>query len=75
MGGKIKEACGRCSMTSVIDMTDDGDGEDSRNPFAGARIEVPETELRTVMFPAVWLGRVKRRLDEVATALTYGRAR
>lgn len=69
MGGKIREACGRCSMTSVIDMSDD-DGD--RDPFAGARIEVSESEMRRVMFPAVWLGRVKRRLNEYATRFTYG---
>ncbi len=74
MGGKIREACGRCSLSSVVDMTDeddDGDGS-SRNPFGDARIEVPEAEMRKVMFPAVVLSRVKRRVNEVATRLTYG---
>jgi len=73
MGGKIREACGRCSMTSVVDMTDDEDG--GRDPFGGARIEVAEADLRKVMFPAVWLGRAKRRLNEFATRLTYGDVR
>lgn len=75
MGGKIKEACGRCSMSSVVDMVggDDEAAEGAgRNPFDGARIEVPEDQLRKVAFPAVWLGRVKHRLDEIATQLTYG---
>ena len=73
MGGKIREACGRCSMTSVVDMT--GDGESGRNPFDGDRIEVSEADLRKVMFPAVWLGRAKHRLNEYATRLTYGDVR
>lgn len=72
MGGKIREACGRCSMSSVVDLTESDDDEGSRNPFAGARIEVSEAEMRKVMFPAVWLSRAKRRLNEVATRLTYG---
>ena len=50
------------------------DGESSgRDPFDGPRIEVPEDEMRRVAKPQIWLGRVKRRLDEVATRLTYGR--
>lgn len=70
MGGKIREACGRCSMSSVVDLTDGGDG--GRNPFDGDRIEVAEAQLRKAAFPAVWLGRVKHRLNEYATRLTYG---
>lgn len=72
MGGKIREACGRCSMTSVVDMatTDDEDG--ATDPFGEARIEVPEADLQKVMVVSVWLGRVKRRLNEIATQITYG---
>lgn len=70
MGGKIREACGRCSMSSVVDLTEGG--EDGRNPFDGERIEVAEAQLRKAAFPAVWLGRVKDRLNEVATKVTYG---
>lgn len=72
MDDKRAEACGRCSMTSVVSMTEEGDGG-GRNPFDGDRIEVSESEMQAVNRPAVWLGRVKRRLDEVATRLTYGR--
>jgi hypothetical protein len=74
MGFKDKaEACGRCAMTSVTGMTtEDGDAED-RNPFSGARIEVPEEEMRRVSPHVVALGRVKKRLDELATRLTYDR--
>lgn len=70
MGGKKKEACGRCSMTSVVDMTGDEDGP--RDPLGDERIEVSESELRKASFPAVALGRAKRRINEVATKLTYG---
>jgi hypothetical protein len=56
-------------MTSVVDAAgDDGD----RDPFGGDRIEVDERSLRTVS-PAAWLGGVRRRIDDVATRLTYGR--
>lgn len=72
MGGKIREACGRCSMTSVVDMFD-GDG--GRNPFDGPRIEIPEEEMRRVAKPQILLGRAKRKLDEIATRLTYGEVR
>jgi len=68
--GKIREACGRCSMTSVVDMTEDGDG--GANPFDGDRIEVTESAIRKASFPAVWLGRAKQRINEAATRFTYG---
>lgn len=57
-------------MSTVVEVADE-EAED-RDPFAGERIEVPESELRKVS-PAVWLGSVKGRLDEWATRLTYGR--
>jgi len=75
MGGKDTEACGRCAMSSVVgvasDSADEG-RESERDPFAGDRIEVDERELQTVS-PAAWLDRLKRRLDDYATRLTYGR--
>ena len=61
------EACGRCAMSSVSGVM----GTD-RDPFAGDRIEVDETDLRTDS-PSVWLGRLKRRLDDWASRVTYGR--
>lgn len=61
------ETCGRCAMSSVT-----GVMEGERDPFAGDRIEVDDRELRTVS-PGVWLGRVKTRLDDWATRITYGR--
>ena len=73
MDDKRIEACGRCSMTSVVSMTTDDEGAGERDPFAGPRIEVADDEMRRVSKHQIWLGRVKRRLDEVATRLTYGR--
>ncbi|WP_134671204.1 hypothetical protein [Halorussus marinus] len=75
MDDKRTEACGRCSMTAVVSMTtDDGERESAgHNPFDGERIEVEEAELKAVNRHVVLLGRLKRRLDEMATRLTYGR--
>lgn len=71
MGGKEREACGRCAMTSVVDTTM-ADDDDPRDPFGTERIELSDSELRMVSKPAVWAGKVKHRLDEIATKLTYG---
>ncbi|WP_276271169.1 hypothetical protein [Haloarcula litorea] len=65
---KDTESCGRCSMSTVVDAA----GEGTDDPFAGDRIEVDEREARAVS-PGAWLAGVKRRIDEVATRLTYGR--
>ncbi|MFC4450597.1 hypothetical protein [Halorussus aquaticus] len=73
MDDKRTEACGRCSMTSVVSMTGEDGERAGRNPFDGARIEVPEAEMQAANRHQVWLGRLKRRLDEMATRLTYGR--
>ncbi len=62
-----KELCGRCAMSSVSGMM-----EEDHDPFGEERIEVEESELRKVS-PAVVLGKVKHRLDEFMTELTYGR--
>lgn len=62
-----KEPCGRCAMSSVS-----GVMEQEHDPFEGRRIEVAEDELRTVS-PGVLLGRVKNRIDDLVTKITYGR--
>ena len=69
------EACGRCAMSSAVDVAgfDEDRDPDSTDPFAGERIEVPESEMRRAAAPAVLAGRLKRKLDEIATRLTYGR--
>lgn len=72
MGLKDKaEACGRCAMTTVVDVTDVNGGKD---PFAGDRIEVPEDKLRAISKHVVVLGKVKHRLNKWATDITYGRS-
>lgn len=63
------EACGRCAMSSVVETTD-GDATD---PFEGDRIELDDSELRSASRHVVALARVKTRLNEWATRLTYGR--
>jgi hypothetical protein len=64
------ESCGRCAMSSVVESTADADAAD---PFDGERIEVADEELRTASRHVVALGRLKRRLNEWATRLTYGK--
>jgi len=75
MGGKETEYCGRCSMSSVVDVTAqdrDEDEQAARDPFGGARIEVDEAELRAVS-PSAWLEGVRTRIDELAARIAYGR--
>ena len=72
MADERAEACGRCTMTSVVDLREGPDGE-SRDPFAGNRIEIADSKLRKVSGHVVFLGRLKRRIDEIATSITYGR--
>jgi hypothetical protein len=62
-------------MSSVVDVSADGKGDDeraTRDPFAGSRIEVDESQLRAVS-PAAWLVDLKGRLDETMSRLIYGR--
>jgi hypothetical protein len=69
MSGDKTEACGRCSMTTVVDAAvEEGD----HDPFGDERIEVDESEFRRVS-PAVWLSGVGRRLNNAVRRLTYGR--
>ena len=78
MGGKKTEACGRCSVTTVMDAVesvDDGrEVAESRgtNPFDGDRIELDEDEVTAVVRHEVFAARVKDRLDRIATKLIYG---
>jgi hypothetical protein len=59
-------------MTSVVGLSTE-DEPSGRNPFEGDRIELDEDQLRSVSPHVVALGRLKDRLDEWATAFTYGR--
>ena len=72
MGLGERESCGRCSMSTVVDATEDGEGTAERDPFGDERIEVDDRELR-IASPGAWLGRVVSTLDDVATRLTYGK--
>ena len=76
MGSGQTEACGRCGMTSMVDVAN-ADKDDSeraaRDPFAGDRIEIPDAEMRVVAGPQILLGRVKDRLDAFATRVVRGR--
>lgn len=75
MGGTDRETCGRCAMTSVTEAATEGKSDDERastDPFADARIELSDRELRRVS-PSAWLAGAKHRLDTVVTRLTYGR--
>lgn len=77
MDSNESEACGRCAMTSVVGTTQAEDESDDNpsehDPFAGAHIEIDDSELRLASAPAVITGRVKHRLDELATRFVYGR--
>lgn len=69
MSEKKTEACGRCSMTAVVDAA----GENSRDVFGAGRIELEESELRRASPHVVALSGLRARLDEVASRLIYGR--
>ena len=78
MGGKNTEACGRCSVSTVMDAAEsdgegDGDGAaGATNPFDGERIELEEDQLRSVVRHEVLVRRVKDRLDDLTTRLIFG---
>ncbi|WP_284012648.1 hypothetical protein [Halobaculum litoreum] len=67
MGLGERESCGRCSMSTVVDATADGDSD----PYGDDRIELADDDLRRVS-PSAWLGGVVSRLDDLAARLTYG---
>ncbi|MCO8266520.1 hypothetical protein ACOZ4B_11120 [Haloferax prahovense] len=66
MADPKREACGRCSMTTVVDATGSGD----RDPLGDDRIELDESALRLAS-PAAWLGPVSARLDAAAEWFVY----
>jgi len=72
MGFGDRETCGRCSMTTVVDATEDGEGAADRDPFGDERIEVGDDDLRRTS-PGAWLGGLVSTLDEIGNRLTYGR--
>jgi len=72
MADKQTEACGRCSMSTVVTAVSDQKEAAKRDPFGAERIEVEESELRQIS-PEAWMGRLTTRLNEFARKLTYGR--
>ena len=69
------EACGRCSMSTVIGAVNgDKDLEErtDHDPFAGERIEVDESSLRRIS-PGGFLSDLKQRADELGRRLSYGK--
>ncbi|QZP39090.1 hypothetical protein K6T50_10170 [Halobaculum magnesiiphilum] len=72
MGFGDRETCGRCSMTTVVDATEDGEGAADRDPFGDDRIELDDAELRRTS-PTAWLSGVVSALDDIGNRLTYGR--
>ncbi|GAA0724996.1 hypothetical protein J2744_002729 [Halorubrum trapanicum] len=67
------EACGRCSMSTVVGAVANEQSLEERaerDPFAGERIEVDESSVRRVS-PAGVLGDLKERLDELGRRIAY----
>ena len=71
MSDRESEACGRCSMSAVVDTVSDEEAAE-RDPFGDERIEVEDDEIRRVS-PDAWMGRLTTRLNDLARRLTYGR--
>ena len=74
-GAEEVEACGRCSMSTVVGaVTKDQSPEEraERDPFSGERIEVDESSVRRVS-PAGYFGDLKARIDAVARRIAYGK--
>lgn len=70
--GKV-ESCGRCAMSAAVSLTGSDEDDGGYDPYEGEAIEVAEGEVRAVSRHVVALGKVKTKLDEWATSLTYGR--
>jgi hypothetical protein len=62
------EACGRCSVTTVIDAT----GSD-RDVLGEERIEIEEREMRRTSMHHVAASRAKDWFDSLGERLIYGR--
>jgi len=69
---KDTEACGRCSMTVVVDAVDETDGEQIRDPFGDDRIEVDQRDIERVS-PEAWMGRLSTRVNEAVSRYVWGR--
>lgn len=68
MDGKNTEACGRCSITTVVDAS-----ESDRDVLGEDRIEIDESEMRRMSVHHVAASRLKDRFDSLGKRLVYGR--
>jgi hypothetical protein len=69
------EACGRCSMSTVVGAVSGEQSDEeraARDPFAGDRIEVDESSIRRIS-PAGFLGDLKDRINALGRRLSYGK--
>lgn len=66
------EACGRCSMTVVVDAVNADEEDGPRDPFGDDRIEVAESAVRRVS-PVAWTRNLTSRLNAAVRKFTYGR--
>jgi len=73
MGGKESEACGRCSVSTAVDVAHTDEKEQPEQPFEGDRIEIEESTMRSVVRHEVFVGRVKDRLNQFAERVVFGR--
>lgn len=72
---RTREACGRCSLSTAVDVANAGrdeDGRGARDPYGEERIEVDESELRRVS-PAAWHSKISSWIDDAGRRLTWGR--
>jgi len=66
------EACGRCSMTVVVDAVNADKEGGPRDPFGEERIEVEESAVQRVS-PVAWTQQITSRLNAAVRKFTYGR--
>ncbi|MDS0220093.1 hypothetical protein NDI54_01870 [Haloarcula sp. S1AR25-5A] len=69
---KDTEACGRCSMTVVVDAVDEEGGDQVHDPFGDDRIEVDQRDIERVS-PEAWMGRLSTRVNEAVRRFVWGR--
>jgi hypothetical protein len=68
MSERKTEACGRCSMTTAVDVA----GGEPRDVLGEGRIELEDRELRRASPHVVALSGLKARLDTLGSRLIYG---
>lgn len=71
---RTREACGRCSMSTTVDVANagrDDEGRAERDPFGDERIEVDERELQVVS-PGAWLSSIGDRIGARVDRITWG---